>query len=200
MCLSFKLKNNYKLRSFYNENWASLVAQMVKNLIIHETHVPSLGWEDPLEKRMATHSSILAWRIPWTEEHGGLQSMGSQRVGHNWVTNTFTFMYILVVVWEKCMERWWYGLKVWVLLRFIYWGPYPQYIPQQDGIWRWDLWEVIRFRWGHESGAPQRRGRPKPALFPLCEDTAGRRSSASWGMDCHQTPNQLVLWSRTSSP
>ena len=58
-------------------NVASLVAQRVKNLsIMRETWVPSLGWEDPLEKGMATHSSILAWRIPWTEEPGGLQSMG----------------------------------------------------------------------------------------------------------------------------
>ena len=57
---------------------------MVKNLpAMQETQVRSLGWEDPLEKGMATHSSILAWRIPWTEEPGGLQSMGSQRVGHN---------------------------------------------------------------------------------------------------------------------
>ena len=62
---------------------ASLVAQMVKNLpAMQETQVQSLGWENPLEKGMATHSSILAWRIPWTEEPGGLQSMGSQRVGH----------------------------------------------------------------------------------------------------------------------
>ena len=62
----------------------SLMAQMVKNLpTLREAWVRSLGWEDPLEKRMATHSSILAWRIPWTEEPGGLQSMGSQRVGHN---------------------------------------------------------------------------------------------------------------------
>ena len=61
---------------------ASLVAQMVKHLpAIWETQVRSLGWEDLLEKRMATHSSILAWRIPWTEEPGGLQSMGLQRVG-----------------------------------------------------------------------------------------------------------------------
>ena len=52
-----------------------------------ETKVLSLGLEDPLEKGMATHSSILAWRIPWTEEPGGLQPMGSQRVGHDWVTN-----------------------------------------------------------------------------------------------------------------
>ena len=48
-----------------------------------ETQVQSLGWDDPLEEEMATHSSILAWRIPWTEEPGGLRSMGSQRVGHD---------------------------------------------------------------------------------------------------------------------
>ena len=64
--------------------WASPVAQMVKNLpAMWETQVQSLDQEDPLEKRMATHSSILAWRIPWTEEPSGLESMGSQRVGHD---------------------------------------------------------------------------------------------------------------------
>ena len=57
------------------------MAQMVRSLpAMQETWVRSLGWEDPLEKEMVTHSSILAWRIPWTEEPGGLQSMGSQRV------------------------------------------------------------------------------------------------------------------------
>ena len=63
---------------------ASLVAQLVKNLpAVQETWIQSLGWEDPLEKEMVTHSSILAWKISWTEEPGGLQSMGSQRVGHD---------------------------------------------------------------------------------------------------------------------
>ena len=63
---------------------ASLVAQMVKNLLAkQETQVRSLGWEDLLEKGMAAYSSILAWRIPWTEEPGGLQSMKLQRVRHN---------------------------------------------------------------------------------------------------------------------
>ena len=61
-----------------------LVAQMVKRLsAMQETWVRSLGWEDPLEKEMAAHSSILAWRIPWTSEPGRLLSMGSQRVGHD---------------------------------------------------------------------------------------------------------------------
>ena len=64
--------------------WASLVDQSVKNLpAVQETRVQSLGSEDPLEKEMATPSSILAWKISWTEEPGGLQSMGSQRVGHD---------------------------------------------------------------------------------------------------------------------
>ena len=70
----------------------SLVAQMVKSLpAMWESRVWSLSWEDPLEKAMATQSSILAWRIPWIEEPGGLQSMGSKRVGHDWTTNAFTF-------------------------------------------------------------------------------------------------------------
>ena len=60
------------------------MAQTAKRLpIVWETWVQSLGWEDPLEKEMATHSSILAWKIPWTEKPGGLQSMGSQKVGHD---------------------------------------------------------------------------------------------------------------------
>ena len=63
---------------------ASLVVQTVKHLpVMWETHVQSLGWKDPLDKEMTTHSSIFAWRIPWIEEPGGLQSMGSQRVGHD---------------------------------------------------------------------------------------------------------------------
>ena len=63
---------------------ASLVAQMVKNLaVMQETWIQSLGQEVTLEKRMATHSSILAWRIPWTEDLDSLRSMGSQRVGHD---------------------------------------------------------------------------------------------------------------------
>ena len=68
------------------------MSQTVKNLpAIWETKVWSLGSEDPLEKGMATHCSILTWKIPWTEVPGGLQSMGSQRVRHDWATNTFTF-------------------------------------------------------------------------------------------------------------
>ena len=68
----------------YETKMSSLVAQTVENLsAMQETRVQALGWEDPLEKGMATHSSILAWRIPWTEKPGGLQFVGLQRVGHN---------------------------------------------------------------------------------------------------------------------
>ena len=65
-------------------SWAFLIAQLVRNLpAVQETWVLSLGWEDPLEKEMASHSSILAWKISWTEELGGLQSMGLQIVRQN---------------------------------------------------------------------------------------------------------------------
>ena len=75
-------------------NQPSLVAQMVRNLpAVLENWVWFLGWEDPLEKGMATHSSILAWRILWTQELGGLQSRVSQRVGRCWETNTSTFFH-----------------------------------------------------------------------------------------------------------
>ena len=81
-------KKIYCVRKGYSKTvciiWASLVAQSVKNLpAMQETWVRSLGWEDPLEEGMVTHSSILAWRIPWTEEPCGLQSMASQKLGHN---------------------------------------------------------------------------------------------------------------------
>ena len=81
---SLKTSNVIILRRCPEHVWASLVAQMAKNPpTMRETWVRSLGWEDPLEEEMATHSSTLAWRIPWTEEPSGLQSMGSPRVGHD---------------------------------------------------------------------------------------------------------------------
>ena len=81
--------DSYPLDHHRSPSTASLVAQMVKNLPeMGGTRVWSIGWEDPLEKGMATHSSLLAWRIPWTEEPGGLQSMGLQRVRHDLAINT----------------------------------------------------------------------------------------------------------------
>ena len=77
----FEVNKNYN-NNKYLRYW--LVAQMLKRLsTMWETRVRSLGWEDLLEKEMAIHSSTIAWKIPWTEEPGRLQSMGSQRVGHD---------------------------------------------------------------------------------------------------------------------
>ena len=77
------------------------VVQMVKNLpAMLETQIRTLGWEDPLEKRMATHSSIPAWRIPWKAEPGGLQSMGSERVGHDWATELNLFDPTYALLWD----------------------------------------------------------------------------------------------------
>ena len=85
----------------------SLVAQMVKSVpAMQETWVQSLGWEDPLEEEMAIHSSILVWKIPWMEEPGRLQSMGSQRVGHNWVINTLFIISQLVKNLPAMQETW----------------------------------------------------------------------------------------------
>ena len=85
-----------------------LVTQMVKNLpAVQETQVWSLSWEDPLEKGMATHSSILVWKIPWTEEAGRPQSMGSQRVVHD-ATNNFTFHF-------RHINIFCYNVRIWNL-------------------------------------------------------------------------------------
>ena len=84
---TFKREENLSLPFLCPQSWAPLVTHTVKNLsVTQETQVRSLGSEDPLEKGMATHSSIPAWKIPWTEEPGGLQFVGPQRVGHDWVT------------------------------------------------------------------------------------------------------------------
>ena len=83
---SYSLISNFitELYQLKQHNYLSLVDKRVKNPpAMQETWVQSLGWEDPLEEGMATHSSIPAWRIPWKEEPGGLQSMGLQRVGQD---------------------------------------------------------------------------------------------------------------------
>ena len=91
--VTFDLSSTKKL--VITSNWrlkarTSLVAQTVKHLsTMRETQVPSLCWKDPLEKEMAIHSRTTAWKIPWTEEPGRLQSMGLQRVRHDWVTSLF---------------------------------------------------------------------------------------------------------------
>ena len=85
-----------RTRCFHCWGPGLMAAESVKNLpAVWETWVWSLGWEDPLEKKMATHFSTVAWKISWTQELGGLQYIGSQRIGHNWATNTYLLTYLL---------------------------------------------------------------------------------------------------------
>ena len=94
----------------------SLVAQMVKNLpAMQGTCVQSLGWEDPLVEGVANHSSIFAWGIPWTQEPGGLQSMGLQRGRHNWATNTDKVIWYVCVGCVLCLQTGPFALPVCVL-------------------------------------------------------------------------------------
>ena len=126
----------------------SLVAQMVNCLpTMWETWVQSLVWEDSLEKEMATHSSTLVWKIPWTEECGSLQSMGSQRVGHNWaISLCFLQLCSLTSLVAQLVKN-------------------P---PEMQGIWIWSLgWEdplkkrtathssilACRIPWGHQESS-----------------------------------------------
>ena len=102
----------------------SLVAHMVRNLpAAKEIQVWFLDWEDPLKKEMATGSSILAWRISWTEEPGGLQSMRLLRVRHDWATNTFTFLTLLPV-------------QIILILLFHFIHPNPDYLPRLVNIYQ----------------------------------------------------------------
>ena len=94
--LSFDLHTSI-IFTHHHYNISSLMAQMVQN----PSAIWSLGREDPLEKEMATHSSILAWKIPWTEEPGGLQSLGLQRVGHDRVTSAFIFTFIILLQYSQ---------------------------------------------------------------------------------------------------
>ena len=110
-CVKWNLQNDLKQDML--PWWTSLVVQMVKHLpTMRETPVQSLGWEDLLEKEMATHSNILAWKIPWTEEPGRLQSMESQRVRYDWATYDYEASLIaqliknLAAIQETCFDSW----------------------------------------------------------------------------------------------
>ena len=159
---------------------------MVKNLpAMWETWVRFLGWEDPLQKGMTTHSSSLAWRIPWTEESGGLKSMGSQRVGHDWATKTHTHNFKsseepkcdLVHVW-LCIElRWkWLENKCYVYMTSLW-------------VSAWVSWDGERekYRPGFDPWVgkiPWRRAWQPTPVFLLGE-SHGQRSLAGyspWGV------------------
>ena len=136
---------------------ASLVTQTVKNLpAMWETQVQSLDQEDPLAKGMATHSSILAWRIPWTEEPGGLHSIGSQRVRHDWATNTHECMHAhththththrswdlppSTVGNQRLRRMWFWALKT---LWLVKWILSPVLFENQKDKWMWLFFNVF---------------------------------------------------------
>ena len=117
---------------FYSSVWASLVAQRVKRLpAMQETWVQYLGQEDPLEKETATHSSTLAWKIPWTEKPGGLQSMEFQRVGHDWATS----LTMVVLRWFSPASAGYKRLEFSPWVRKIpwkrKWQPIPVFLPAE---------------------------------------------------------------------
>ena len=94
LCGSAKKKKGKRKESYYTSLWGFPGGPDGKNsFAMQETWVRSLSWEDPVEKGMATHSSILAWRIPWTGEPGRLRSMGLHRVGHDWTTNALSYIH-----------------------------------------------------------------------------------------------------------
>ena len=138
-------------------NWASLVAQRLKHLPgMRKSQVQSLGQEDPLEKEMATHSSTLAWRIPWREKPGRLQSMGLQRVGHDWATSLhFTFVkpefdFILIQPFFTTQSCYYFHVadqgtkaqKDWTVLCHT--------------IIKWQSWSSIQWKWFYSQRAKHR--------------------------------------------
>ena len=129
--------------SIYYTSRASLVAQTLKRLpTVRETWVRSLGQEDLLEKEMATHSSILAWRIPWTEDPGRLQSMGLQRVRHDWVTSLYIKVEILLSPGvSKNTLTFNISFKVWGSTRSS-----SLLIPSAITVYHYSLWQGYRIR------------------------------------------------------
>ena len=137
-----KLKTGFQSDCF-------MVSQRLKRLPgMRETRVRSLGWEDPLEKEMATHSSTLAWRIPWREEPGRLQSMVSQRVGHDWVTSlSLSAMYESSCCFTSVLAFgvvivWYFGLSAWYVVVALYFN-----LPFHDDLW-WHLYILLFLRVG----------------------------------------------------
>ena len=163
------------------QRWTSyllLGAQTVKNPpAMRETWVRSLGREDPLEEGMATHSSILTWRIPWTEEPGGLQSMGSQRVGHDWVTH-FLSLFPLRIFGNYCgrtdSRKWWKRLRKWQSSARLSWQSLDQTVGPEGETRRWG--------WVPEwTGSLARRHLPTPKWLAVLSRPPGGSSESTKG-------------------
>ena len=147
--------------------WASLVVQMIKNLsAMWESQIWSLGWEDLLERKMAPHSSILAWRIPWREEPGWLQSKGSKRVGHDWAT-----ILSFILKWSNPEES--KGRTLGMLSRawgMWFWGS-CSFLPISTPTWE-QAPDTVHYTWTHE---------PQESRFPTSHDLEESDKALSQG-------------------
>ena len=165
----------------------SLLAQMVKHLpAMRETWVWSLGREDPLEKEMATHSSTLAWKIPWMEEPGRLQSMGLQRVGHDWATSLFFHCSLGLPRWlsgkESACQCRRSEFNPWVrkILWRRKWQPTQVYLPEKFhgqrsledySLWSWKQYDTIEWLSIHRHYFSEMKQLPKLRLKIVKEET-----------------------------
>ena len=141
-----------------------------------EIHIQSPGWEDPLEEVMATDSSILAWRIPRTEEPGGLESMGSQRVEHEWACSTALSISSYLESPASCMCN----FQAWTLF-WCLWLQRLSGLPVQD-------WHPCWVGWWPNSGDPPHRAAPEPGLEALWwSPVSGALADASSGQMCSET-------------
>ena len=134
--LSYQWDECLRIEAIFIPSRASVVAQMVKRLpTMQETRVWSLGWEGPLEKEMAIHSSTLAWKIPWTEKSGRLQSMGWQRVRHDWGTSLslYSITLILCCILVSYFRKLVYFFKIFLFsLLIVYHSAFPPKILKLD--------------------------------------------------------------------
>ena len=133
------LKGNGKLGKAFLRACSLGFPKTIKNLpTMQETWVRYLGWEDALENEMATYTSIFVWETPWTKKPGGLQSMGSQRVGHDWVTKTFTLKTCIgaVIKESTCQcrrhKRCWFDPWVAKITWRRKWQPTPVFLPEES--------------------------------------------------------------------
>ena len=183
------------------------ITQSVKNLpAVQETWVRFLSQEDPLEKKKATHSSFLTWKIPWTEEFCGLQLMGSQRVGHNWVTNSFWGMWDLSSLakhWNPCptaVEAW--SLNHWTTREVprgvslshlqIEFGLNGTWEWAGGGSWGWLKWEIWwqAVQW-HHSESCDNSPRAWRAVLWTSESSPHLISRCSYEESTSIFPNRL---------
>ena len=178
----WKVHQPYRLCWNIGGSWetigASLVAQTVKHLsAMLETRVRSLGWEDPLEKELTTHSSTLAWKIPSREEPGRLQSIGSQRVGHDWATLLYLRNYSSFYYHYSYLERCNHHLSVPLIEVF----SEPDFV----GWLNFSLKRFLRFKWYTKAGMRHKAVSAKASMEIAWETR--RRQSFEWHFSLSHT-------------